>query len=531
MKMGDDEGATAADREWRSERFRRIFEATPTAMIVVGSDGAILLVNEQAERLFGYSREELVGREVEMLVPDRFRRAHPADRARFSTDPRTRAMGAGRDLFALRKDGTQVPVEIGLNPIETGAETVVLGVIIDISERKRAEEELKNINRCLERALSELAAAQGHLVQRERLTALGHLSSGIAHDLNNALAPIVGYSDLLLEGEDALDPKVTADLKIINTAAKDASNVVRRLREFVRPRDNREVFAPLDINAVVEQTVALTSPRWKDQTQAAGVTVRVATDLGYVPHVAGDASELRQALLNLVLNAVDAMPTGGTLTLSTRAARDRVEIRVRDTGVGMSAEVRQRCFEPFFSTKGERGTGLGLSQAHGIIRRHDGAIDVKSEPGQGTEFVITLPFAKESATARRGGSVAPRTPLRVLLVDDEVRPREVVRRYLELDGHVVETADGGAEALNKFRGGAFDLVVTDNAMPEMSGEQLAEEIKTRSPRTPIVLLTGFGTMMIAADKIPRHVDLCLGKPITLADWREALDKLLGARER
>jgi PAS domain S-box-containing protein len=505
--------------------FERILGATPTAMLVVGTDGTVEFVNDEVLRLFGYERDELVGRPVEILVPLSLRAAHPAARNAFIAAPTRRPMGAGRDLYAARKDGSEFPVEIGLTPIptSTGAKTVC--AVVDLSERKRSERELRETNRRLETALSELAAAQSQLVQRERLAALGRMASGIAHDLNNTLAPILGYSELLLERAEAVAPRVIEDLRLTNLAARDAASVVRRLREFFRPRAPDQTSTSVDVNDLVRDAVAISEPKWKDEKQGLGATVRVRTFFGAPPPVEGDVAELREALLNLIFNALDAMPNGGTLTFATAAREGEAEIRVQDDGVGMTEEVRLRCFEPFFSTKGERGTGLGLAQVWGAVRRHGGGIGVESSEGSGTTFVLTLPRRKSEAAPPAPATPPPPPPLRVLLVDDEPLPRDVIRRYLEIDGHAVAMASNAAEALELSSREPYDLVVTDNAMPGMSGEKLAAALKESFPRLPIIMLTGFGAVWDehAADRLA--VDCVLSKPVTLSDWRRAVAAL------
>ncbi len=377
----------------------------------------------------------------------------------------------------------------------------------------------------LQTELTHLTLTQHQAIQQERLRALGEMASGIVHDFTNTLSAVVAYSDLLLVRPEVLDDKakLTRWLEIIRTAGQDAAQIVRGLREFYRHRDEGEVFLAVNVNELVTMALSLTEPRWKAQAQAAGKTVRVETALGEIRPVDGNAAELRDVLTNLIFNAVDAMVDGGTLRIRTGLddARSSVVLKVSDTGIGMSDEVRRRCLEPFFTTKGERGTGLGLATTYGIIRRHGGSIGIESEPGKGTTFTIHLPVRPERTAASRDTEVgAPSRPLRVLAVDDEPVPLEVVVELLTGDGHAVQTATNGRDALQKFQAGWFDVVVTDMAMPEMSGVDLAFSIKRAAPRKPvIIMLTGFaGTL---AER-PPDVDLILDKPITRATLREAL---------
>jgi CheY-like chemotaxis protein len=249
----------------------------------------------------------------------------------------------------------------------------------------------------------------------------------------------------------------------------------------------------------------------------------VLGDLAPLPPVAGNDADLREILVNLLFNAVDAMTQDGTITVRTRPAGEFCVLEVQDEGTGMSEEVRQRCLEPFFTTKGEKGTGLGLAMVYGVVQRHGGTIDVRSAVGEGTTFIIQLPVSKAVAQPQVAAPAAPpRGPLRVLVVEDDPMVREVTAAYLRADGHTVSLADGGEEALRQLEAEAFDLVVTDRAMPGMSGDQLALAIKERFPGLPVILLSGFGDLMRAAGETPAGVDAVLGKPITGSRLRQAV---------
>ncbi len=251
---------------------------------------------------------------------------------------------------------------------------IVAGSVENLTRRRRAEQDLREANRELEKALTELKATQQQIIQQERLSAIGQMASGIAHDFNNTLTPILGFSDLLLEKPGILEDTAQARkfLGFLRTSAQDAASVVARLRQFYRPLDKDEEFPVIDLNNIITQSISLTEPKWRRQAQADGVTIQVESKLQPIPPIAGEESALREVLTNLIFNAVDAMPTGGTITLETATEAEHAIIRVCDTGAGMTEAVRQRCLEPFFSTKGERGTGLGLSMVYGIIERHRG---------------------------------------------------------------------------------------------------------------------------------------------------------------
>ena len=398
----------------------------------------------------------------------------------------------------------------------------------EIAERRKAEALALESNRQLSSALGQLRATQQEIIQRERMHALGRMANGIAHDFNNALAPILGFSELLLLKPDTLtdQKKVRNYVEMIHSAAKDSARVVGRLREFYRYRDETEVFTPVVINDVVLQAISLTQPRWKDQSLAAGVNIDIRTEMGDVPTVPGNEAELRELLVDLIFNAIDAIPKRGTITIRTAVQGRWLVLTVGDDGIGMSEEIKARCLEPFFSTKEDQGTGLGLGAVYGIARRHQGEIDIQSEVGRGTTVTVSLPLEK-SVKAAEPAKPAPAAgaSLRILVVEDEPLVREVLGVYLAEDNHRVTTAENGRDGLEKFRAGEFDLVMTDRSMPEMNGDALASEIKKLRPAQPVLLLTGFGDIMAGTGEKPSGVDLVVSKPFTLTTLRSAIAKL------
>ena len=400
-----------------------------------------------------------------------------------------------------------------------------VGMLQDITERKEAEEKLHQTNLLLEQTLAELQEAQQQVIRQERLRVLGQMASGVAHDFNNSLTPILGFTEVLLKFPESLDNRqqTIRYLQMMRTAAQDASSVVKRLREFYRLQHNADAFDPVNLNRLVEQVIALTRPKWKDEAMARGLTIALETELAEVPTILGNESELREAITNLIFNAVDAMEADGRIALRTHVEEPFVVLQVSDSGCGMTREAQQRCFEPFFSTKQERGAGLGLSIVSGTIENHDGKISVDSELGEGSTFTVRLPIRvenKQTAPSKQIGR--PSKQLRVLLVDDEKPVRTVVAAFLEGDGHTVEQASDGREGSEKFRSGSYDVVITDLAMPEVNGDQLAGEIKEMSPQTPVIMLTGFGDIMEGRGHQPEGVDHMMSKPVTLAEFRQVL---------
>ncbi|MBI5367189.1 MAG: response regulator [Planctomycetes bacterium] len=401
-------------------------------------------------------------------------------------------------------------------------------VVRDLTELRRAEATVRASHEQLLKSHAELVATQRQVVQQERLRALGQLAAGIAHDFNNALAPVLGFAELLQDEPEIRrgTPKLRSYLDMILEGARGATDVVARLREFYRPRDPQEDFAPVPLRALLEGVVLLTRPKWRDQAQAAGRTILVELDPASPPEVICHESELREALVNLLFNAIDALPLGGTITLRARAQGEHVRIEVADTGTGMSEEVQRRCMEPFFTTKGAKGTGLGLAMVHGIMRRHQGRVEIESATGLGTTVSLLLPIGLPSgagvATAPPSGPVRR---LRVLVAEDEPLVGRMLLELLSSEGHAVQLAASGVEALEKFAAGRFDVVLTDRAMPEMNGDALALALKRAEPAIPVIMLTGFGALMNAHGEKPAGVDEVLAKPVTRAALRSTLEQV------
>ncbi len=376
----------------------------------------------------------------------------------------------------------------------------------------------------------ELREMQQQVVAQERLRAFGEMAGGIVHDFNNALMSVIGYSEMLLNDDDMLRDFNTARgfLKIMNTAGHDASHVISRLRDFYRPRELSDVFARVDLNEIIEQAVPLTQPKWKGQALADGRIITVELDLAKLPAISGDAAELREVATNLIFNAVDAMPAGGTITLRSGTEDGQAMLEVCDTGSGMSEEVRSRCLEPFFSTKGENGTGLGLSMVFGIIKRHEGSVEIESELGKGTTFRIRLPAMNAEHSAEDDEACKMQRSLRVLVVDDEAVTRGVLESYLTADGHRVVTAVDAEEAIGCYAGADFDLLIADHAMPGMNGVQLAAAVREKRAGHPVILVTGFAAGSMGNDEAPAGVDLIMRKPVARRELRRALLSVMAA---
>jgi signal transduction histidine kinase/CheY-like chemotaxis protein len=392
----------------------------------------------------------------------------------------------------------------------------------------------------LQRAYDDLRQTQQVVMQQERLRALGQMASGIAHDINNAISPIALYTEILLEREVGLSKRTRDYLETTQRAIGDVAHTVARMREFYRQHEPELVLTPVDLGVLAQQVIDLTRARWSDMPQQRGIVIELRSELAPIlPPVAGIESEIREALINLVFNAVDAMPGGGALTIRTKAdwnagQAGRVDLEVTDSGVGMDEVTRRRCLEPFFTTKGERGTGLGLAMVYGVTQRHNADIEMESAINEGTTIRLRFPvLASNSSEAQFAPAQAMPPRLRILSVDDDPLLIKSLRDALEADGHAVVTANGGQEGIDAFlaaelRHERFSVVITDLGMPYVDGRKVASAIKNNSPSTPVILLTGWGQRLIAEGDIPPHVDRVLNKPPKLRELRAALVDLAGS---
>jgi len=389
------------------------------------------------------------------------------------------------------------------------------------------------LHTALQTAYEELRSTQQAVMQQERLRVLGQMASGIAHDINNAISPITLYADTLLESEPSLSERGRAYLGTIQQAASDVAATVARMREFYR-QDMHPDLATVNINDILPQVIELTRARWEAIPQQRGIVIDVHLELAAdLAPIMGMKSELREALTNLVFNAVDAMPQGGTLTLRTRqVGREQVVVEIADTGVGMDEATRRRCLEPFFTTKGERGTGLGLAMVYGVVQRHGGDLEIDSTPGVGTTVRMSFSAAPGAPPDATEIQAAIPVGLNILLVDDDPILLRSLRETLELDGHTVLSADSGQQGIDTFRQSlqsdgqtAVSAVITDLGMPHCDGRSVARAVKEASPHTPVILLTGWGERLLAEGEAQPNVDRILSKPPRLREVRKALAEL------
>ena len=603
------------DRKQAQERILVLLDSAPDAMVVVGADGRIVLVNTQTEKLFGYQRSELLGQPVEVLVPERFWADHRKHRAKYMEHTQIRPMGAGLELYGLRKDGTEFPVEISLSPQQTEEGILVSATIRDVTHRKRVEDALRQseaafrgmiegtygvyrakpdgsilmANPALARILGydsenellnlNLAADvflpgeySSHLFDRpgsrkqfarletrwrrkdgkvltmeisgrpvsddngdllyfevlaedvshrrgiehrlrhvQKMEAIGRLAGGIAHDFNNVLGVITGYSEMLLDklaSDEKLAPLVTHVLK----ATEHGATLTRQLLAFSRQQvlDSRVINIQEHIKGIEDLL-----------RRVLGEDIRLSVEAGDRPvHVRADPTQLEQVIMNLVVNARDAMPDGGRLAVEISDVQldneycrhnpdarpgNYARIAITDSGCGMSPEVLARIFEPFFTTKESgKGTGLGLATVYGIVKQSAGHVSVYSEVGYGTTFKVYLPLSEEPVSRPEMGSfdgIVPRGTETILLVEDEDSLREVARQYLADKGYTVLVAsepDSAVAAAEKCAG-RIEVLLTDVILPGSSGVQLAQRLAATHPEMRVLYVSGY-----TADAIVHH---------------------------
>ena len=395
-----------------------------------------------------------------------------------------------------------------------------IGYAVDNS---RLLEEAQSSATQLQGVVDDLKSTQAQLVRGETLRAMGQLSSGMAHHLNNLFAVILGRVELLMG--KVQEQSVRRSLEIIQRTAQDGAEVVRRVQRFSRVQPVSDAVA-VDVNQLVHEVVELTRPRWQDEAQLRGSRIEVAVETGTVGAAAGEPAPLREVLMNLLLNAADSITQAGKITLRTWMKDDRVYCSVTDTGSGMPEEVRRRALEPFFTTKGPKATGLGLSVAYGTVQRYGGTLTVESNEGQGTSVEVSLPTASGGASVARTPTAArnePVVPLRLLVIDDELQVRATLAEMLEEQGHSVTQAPGGREGLSYLESNPelVDVVISDLGMPDMNGWDVAKSIQGRWPKLPVGLITGWGETEITHEERSR-VNFVITKPFDKAVLRATM---------
>lgn len=487
------------------ERYRLLAENASDLIITLDRKGRLTYVNERVRTLLGYRPEEMQNKEFnKFLTPEGELVLQRLLEGLSHTSLALPEVNQTLEIEANSKTGDLINLEFTWGLLYEQKEIMGLQAIgRDVRTRKREAEQ-------------------------ERMRALGQLASGVAHDFNNVLANVLGHAQLL--ETETEDPDILQTLRIIEQSALDGAETVRRIQEFTGHHMQQNLDL-IDVNVVVQSTIDLTRPRWRDDAQSKGLKVEIERELEFMPSIRGKAAELREVLINLVNNALDAMPQGGgKIGFRTFAEKEMVCLDVWDSGNGMSPEVRRHIFEPFYTTKGVRGTGLGLSMAYGIISRYGGQITCESTPGVGTTFHIRLPAAPKEdlqpeREKRRASSLRHNPNYRgnILAIDDEPNIRNVVSRALAMSGFTVEVASNGLEAMSLLaratsqRQPPYDLVFSDLGMPEMSGWEVAREFYRLWPQIPLVLVTGWGDQLDADKMVEYHVSHTIAKPFNISE--------------
>jgi PAS domain S-box-containing protein len=523
-----------ADRKQAEEEFRLAVETAPNGMMVADRVGKIILVNSEMERLFGYSREEMIGQPVEMLVPERVRDQHSRYRKGFNKDPRARRMGAGRDLFAVTKDRREIPVEIALSPITTRDGMCVLSSVVDISERKRMEEERQRF----------LVGLQ----QTQKLESLGVLAGGIAHDFGNVLGSILANAGLALMELPPESPALETVHNIEATALR-ASRLVQQMLAY--SGKGRFLVQPLDISRLLEEITQMLRISISKKANLRVITPHNAPS-AKLPAIEADAAQMQQVVMNLIINASEALgDKGGDITVHTGVIEvddaylsevfqnnsmpegRYVKLEVSDNGCGMHKEAQSEIFDPFYTTK-EAGRGLGLAAVLGIVRGHKGAIRVYSEPGKGTTFTVLFPAVEQPAVFGEciEEPVQQNTGT-ILVVDDEEDLVKAASRVLERVGFRVITALNGRAGIETFRArhSEIDAVLLDLTMPDIFGEEVLAEVLKIDPTMKVILSSAYNEQEVVSGFQGKGLAGFIQKPFQAIGLIDKVQQILGRGKR
>jgi PAS domain S-box-containing protein len=505
LDITDRKKAGEALRE-SEERYRNILESIEDGYYEVDLAGSLTFFNDSLCRIYGYPKEELIGMKYRQLTDQE------DAKKLFQTFKRVYTTGEPGKVFdweIVRKDGSKRHVEASVSLQKDTLEKAIgfRGILRDITERKKVEEQL---------------------FQAEKLRAVGEMASGVAHDFNNALAAILGNTQLLLH--TAQDEELKETLKIIEKVAKDSGQTIRRLQDFTKKRVDQELFK-VDVNAIVKNSIEMTKPKWRDEPQSRSICIEIVSNLEEIPSVSGNASELREVITNMIFNAIEAMPEGGKVEIRTYKDGKDVLIQISDTGTGISEEMKKRIFEPFFTTKPFTNTGLGLSMSYGIIKRFGGEIEIKSKLGQGTTFTIILPIGGEE----KEEAVSPQTIKKgrqalILVIDDDEFVRSVLSRTLAQANHQVTLAENGEQGVQIFREGKFDIVLTDLGLPGISGWEVCRMIKEISPQTPVGMITGWGVEKNRSEMEEYGLDFFVSKPFDFNQILNVVAETMASKE-
>jgi PAS domain S-box-containing protein len=488
-----------SERKMKEEellKIRTALDNSNDAICMTDANINVVYQNQAFLNIFGYTADEI----DEKGIPNVYKDINIGNAV-------LQALKSGKkwdgEIKILSKDGRESTCLLSASPILDGSGNIIgyFGIHTDITDRKRMEQQL---------------------LQAEKLKSLGELAGGVAHDFNNVLAAILGRAQLLKmvidpsTGEQERRKSVTTlkeGLDVIEQASMDGAETVRRIQEFARRRDDDKNFTTVDLIEIIENALDFTKMRWKDDAESKGIKITIQKKLDIIPGTSGSAAELREVFTNLVNNAVDAMPQGGVIKFKAYKEESHIVVTVADTGIGIPKALGNRIYDPFFTTKGVKSTGLGMSVSYGIINRHRGTITVDSVEGEGTTFTIKLPISEKIVKEEKvNPAQIEKRKAKILVIEDEENVRDLLSSILIKGGHEVETAISGTQGIEIFRKKKFDLVFSDLGMPGLSGWQVAEKVKSINGRVPVVLITGWDIKQEESEMKNSYVDLIVHKP-------------------
>lgn len=495
-----------------------IFRATRDGIVVTDTTGKIIRINDSVERLLGFSKDEMLGEDMTDFIPkgDEYRK----DGKNFYEELYSKGFYDVSEIFFMKKNEDSMPFECNISLLKNEDDQPSGAVVMlrDITERKEMEQQF---------------------LRAEKLSSIGELAGGVAHDFNNVLAAILGRTQLLMRAiEKAKEKKdieklikeINESLKIIERASLDGADTVKRIMKFAREEKEGEVVT-INFIDILNDAIEFTRPRWKNQAQARGISIDIIRDFtSPILYVAGNESELREVITNILNNAFDAMPDGGDILVRAAMEDDSAVIELSDTGKGIDKEEIDKIFDPFFTTKGPKATGLGMSVSYGIIKQHGGTISVNSIKGKKTTFTIRLPLDEDTVVKKESSeAVTVQKKINVLIIEDEKPVCEVLEEILINEGHNIYTVCDGEQGVDVFRKKKFDLVITDLAMPGMTGWQVAKEIKKIDKNMPIILTTGWDLMPSEEESDKKNVDIIVRKPFTVNSLTEAIKEVFKSK--
>ncbi len=507
--------ATAVERrraekeiEKEKEYTDNLIRTTKDAIVGINEKRVISLWNQSAEKIFGYSKSEIIGLPVTTIIPEKYKKQHAVGLQKFIETGELKSPDRTLSALGITKEGVEVPIEMSLTSQKIENERYVFTAIIrDLTERKKMEE---------------------ILLQSEKLKSIGTITAGVSHEFNNILSIISGNVQIL-KRKYTNDKQLIEQLQVVGKAAKDGEKITSRMLKFAKTENDTVEFEPVDIRELIKQSVEFSMPMWKNMAQSNGINYQIDTDgVKDVAIVLCNSTEIREVFINIIKNALDAMPDGGTVSFSTRNTSDKVYVAVSDTGVGMSEYILKHVFDPFFTTKLPVGTGLGMSMVYGILTRHCGKINVESEVGRGSTFTLELPVTRNTVTPITSldeGLNTKSIDLSILVVDDEVNICELLNVYLSSEGHSVKTVYNGADAIDISMKERFDLVLCDLAMPLVSGYEVVKALNGMDRPPRIGIITGCGGGPIPVDDKEMNVDFILKKPFSFNMLTKYINKL------